>query len=134
MPDKDTIQKTIQAYDDFATQYAEASFQDPMTDQLGCFIKYLQGKKVLEIGCGAGRDLRFLVAEGFEATGIDSSAKLLEIAKKNVPQAKFYKMDMREIDFPAGGFDGIWACASFLHIPKRDAKQTVLQFKNIFNL
>ena len=53
------------------------------------------------------------------------------MASQNVPNAKFIQMDMRNLDFEENTFDGIWACASFLHIPKEDTKNTLLGFRKI---
>ena len=68
---------------------------------------------------------------GYEVKGIDLSEKLLEIARKNAPKAEFYLMDMRNLAFPSDYFDGIWACASFLHIPKKDSRKTLDEFYRV---
>ncbi len=129
---KDVVEKTIETYeataDDFAKEHFDIAEIKTIVD---VFIKYLKGKKILDIGCGPGRDSKYFLENGHEVTGIDATASFIKIAAKNVPAAKFFKMDMRKLDFPENSFDGIWACASFLHIPKSEAKDTLIGFARI---
>jgi len=95
------------------------------------FIENLKGKKILDVGCGHGRDARYLSERGFEVVGIDLSRNLLKIARRMAPKAKFLLMDMRDLKFGDEEFDGIWSCASFLHIPKREALETLREFRRV---
>jgi len=52
-------------------------------------------------------------------TGIDISAKMLELARINSPQSKFLKMDMKRLDFEKQSFDGIICLYSIFHVPRR---------------
>lgn len=131
MVDENTIQNTIKSYDEFADLYTKAHFQANVEKQASFFVHNFDGKKILDVGCGPGRDSKFFVDKGFEVEGIDTSVEFVRMATKNVHQGKFYQMDMRDIEFPENSFDGIWVCASFLHIPKKDAKQTILKFRDI---
>ena len=56
--------------------------------------------------------------KGFEVTGIDLVDEFLEIARRDVPKAKFIKMDLLKLEFPKDYFDGIFACAVVVHITK----------------
>lgn len=83
------------------------------------FVKLLSPHaKVLDVGCGAGRDSRVLAKNGLEVAGIDFSEKMIEAAKKKNSKVEYRLMDMEEISFPKNSFDGIWANASLHHIPK----------------
>ena len=113
--------KTIEAYDKGAEKYAKKWFKfiDILEDHLDFFIKNLNGKKILDLGCGPGRDSKYFSEKGFEVIGIDLSDKFLKMAAKNAPKAKFMRMDMRKLDFPDNYFDGVWACASIFHIERK---------------
>ncbi len=91
----------------------------------------MKGKKILDIGTANGRAVDYFISKGFEAIGIDNVDAFLEIAKKRVPGAKFFNMDMRKLEFPDNEFDGIWASASFLHIPKSEGKKTLEEFRRV---
>ena len=126
------LERTIATYERHAKKYAaEHSNISEIKKEADFFLKCLKGKKILDVGCGPGRDAKYFSDKGYEVTGIDISPGLLEIAAKNAPRAKFIKMDMRFMDFPKNSFDGIWAVASLLHIPKKDAKHTLGLFKKI---
>lgn len=120
MPDTSSY-KTRQAYDASADAYAQktASLHPHEIAQL--FLDQLPQKAhILDIGCGPGRDVKIFADRGHNVTGIDFSSKAIEIAKRAVPNATFQIMDIESMAFPAGSFDGIWASASLLHIPKEN--------------
>lgn len=88
----------------------------------------LSDKKILDVGCGFGRDTLYFRQKGAEAYGIDISAELL---KKPLIQHPHYFavhniLDNEPLPFPAP-FDLIWASAFFVHIPKQNLKSTLLK-------
>ncbi len=88
------------------------------TDTFASLIK--NNKKILDVGCGCGTKSKYLIGKGLDVTGIDFSEKLIEIAKREVPCAKFHLLDMKDVSNLGIKFDGIFAQASLLHIPKKD--------------
>ena len=81
---------------------------------------------VLDVGCGAGRPVdEYLVAQGYSVHGLDLSERMIELARKQVPQATFEVRDM--LDLAAGEFrvDGVVAFYSIFHTP-RDRHQRLL--------
>jgi len=89
-----------------------------------------KGSTVLDIGCGSGIKSKFLAEKGLKVVGIDLSEKLIDIAKEAAPSCCFYVMDMQKIKFQEK-FDGIFAQACLLHVPKKEAAETVKQWSNI---
>ena len=80
-----------------------------------------EGGRVLDVGCGAGiPTARYLVKKGLKVTGIDISEKMLQMARKNVPEAEFLKKDMMLLDFDGNKFDGIISVYSLFHVPKQE--------------
>lgn len=129
---EDLITRTINTYEDLAEDYSDAHLDIRVIQDIAdYFVENLPGEKVLDIGCGPGRDAKYFSDKGLDVTGIDLTANFVKIASKNAPRAKFLKMDMRKLTFPEETFDGIWACASFLHVPKEDARQTLLGFRRV---
>ena len=133
MTDKNNVvAKTIKTYEELAEDYYKTHFDiNEIKNIADFFIQNLKGQKILDIGCGPGRDAKYFSEHDLEVTGIDLTSNFVKMASQNVPNAKFKQMDMRNLDFPENTFDGIWACASFLHVPKEDAKNTLLGFKKI---
>lgn len=126
-------EKTVREYEEIAEEYTEEHVDDmeDIADILGYFIDHLEGDKVLDVGCGPGRDARYFVEKGLDVTGIDLTSKFTEIASERVPKAEFLKMDMRDLEFSKNTFDGIWVCASFFHVPKDEARETLKEFKGV---
>lgn len=126
------IKKTIQTYEKAAFDYYKThSNIHRLKNLLNFFIKNIKGKKVLDVGCGPGRDAKYFFEHGLKVVGIDLASNFIKIASSNVPKAKFIQMDMRHLNFPDNIFDGIWAHASFSHIPKKDALKALHGFKRV---
>jgi ubiquinone/menaquinone biosynthesis C-methylase UbiE len=79
---------------------------------------YKKNSKVLDLGCGNGRFLRFLTKHGYSSyLGLDQSENLLEIAKREHPKLNFRVGDMAELNEISENYDVIFAIASFHHLP-----------------
>ncbi|MFX0195009.1 MAG: class I SAM-dependent methyltransferase [Candidatus Hodarchaeota archaeon] len=96
--------------------------------------------RVLDVGCGTGVPFaQFLVEKGYQVVGIDISSRMVQIAKKNVPQATFRELSMTDLDYEEE-FDGIVASYSMLLLDpprfKNVAKKIVnsLKKRGIFYL
>ena len=81
--------------DTYAKCYSEIDYCKTYIDE---FIATLSGKKVLDIGCGAGQITDYLTQKGNDAIGIDFSEELLKIAKQNFPSSKFILADICEYE------------------------------------
>jgi len=114
------IARTIDTYDKIASEYANCWLDDPvMKDSLAKFIDYLpQDSLVIDVGCGIGRDTKYLIDRGINTIGVDISMGMLRVAKRLMPDGNFFLMDMRTLGFLDETFKGIWACASVVHLPK----------------
>jgi SAM-dependent methyltransferase len=99
-------------YNSSARRYLEWSARiadDPRLRFLGELTDRLDdGADVLDLGCGAGVPCTALLAERHDVLGVDLSAAQLDLARRNVPGARFEKADMAEVSFP----DGSWFLAA----------------------
>jgi ubiquinone/menaquinone biosynthesis C-methylase UbiE len=88
--------------------------------ELEAFVGLLpRSADVLDLGCGAGIPVtKFLIDYGFNVIGIDFSENMLNLAIKNVPEARFIKKNMTDVDFNDNSFDGLTACYSIIHVPR----------------
>ena len=109
-------------YNRIATDYTEDHKEDTWDDDyIQLFIDSLsKGAGVLDLGCGPGVDTAKLSKSGLLVEGLDLSDGLLEIAKGLNPGLTFTQGDMRKLPYGDEVFDGIFAKASLLHIPKED--------------
>jgi SAM-dependent methyltransferase len=81
--------------------------------------------RVLEIGCGDGRDAKDIVELTPKYTGFDISEELIKIAKKQVPQGQFVIADAISYPYPANDLDVVFAFASLLHLNKDEVKDVL---------
>ena len=76
------------------------------------------GGHVLDAGCGAGRDSRYFLAQGYQVTALDASERMAALAAAHIGQPVL-RMAFQDVAFESC-FDAIWASASLLHVPKRE--------------
>ena len=76
------------------------------------------GSRVLDVGCGPGRDAAWLAEMGFDAAGVDLSFEMLQEGRRRGVSVPLFQADMRHLPFRKGSLDGLWVCASLLHVPK----------------
>lgn len=116
--------KTLDYYDNNAQKFVSGTLDVEFTDTQDKFLSYLpESGMILDYGCGSGRDTRYFLSNGYKVDAVDGSETLCKIAAENtgikVRQMLFSQLDEHE------KYDGIWACASVLHLTK-DELRTVL--------
>jgi SAM-dependent methyltransferase len=105
------------AYDEIASEYAARWGDLRLGRELDTFVRHVGGRRrVLDLGCGPGRDVGFLTQLGCQVVGLDRSSGMLAKARRRLPNAALVRGDMRWPPFESGAFDGIWACASLVHL------------------
>ena len=75
---------------------------------------------VLDLGCGAGIPATRWLSERFTVTGVDFSAKQLELARRHAPGATFIRADMTDLSFAPETFDAVVALHSIIHVPRTE--------------
>ena len=110
----DAIAESYLAYVTEAQAHPRHDWLDLLLGQLA------PASRVLELGCGPGVPTASrIVAAGHELTGVDISARQVELARTAVPTATFRNASMLEVDFPEGSFDAVVALYSIIHVPRR---------------
>lgn len=93
---------------------------------------FTSGGKVLDIGCGSGRDLAVLIRKGFDAYGIDPVSEFVEISQKIHPEllgrVKVGQLPNLAIPFD-GEFDGLLCCAVLMHLDRTKLEESIKAFK-----
>ncbi len=116
---------TIKVYNKLGRKYFEATLNPAPKERAGFIKRLKKGARILDVGCAGGRDMKEFTKKGFEAVGIDLSTVLLNIAKKEAPKGKYFKMDVLNLKFPKEHFDAIWADAVLLHLRRKDAAKAI---------
>ena len=106
--------KTIDYYNQYAEEFTASTFEVDMESLYQPFLAELfEGTRILDVGCGSGRDTLAFKNKGYEVDAIDYSEELVKratlITGDQVKLQRLYEIDEHEI------YDGVWACASLLH-------------------
>ena len=106
--------KTIDYYNKHAEEFTASTFEVDMESLYQPFLAELpEGARILDVGCGSGRDTLAFKNKGYQVDAIDYSEELVKKATRltgiPIKLKSFYEVD----DYEA--YDGIWACASLLH-------------------
>jgi SAM-dependent methyltransferase len=127
------MDKSIQAvkvYDKIAQDYNKEFYNH--SEYVDEFLDLIpKNGKILDVGCGAGRDSGYMSSKKFKIIGLDLSQEMLTIAKQNAPCVEFRLKDIRKLDFCSNSFDGILASCSLIHIPKKDVPNLIRNFYKI---
>lgn len=116
---------SAEGYDLWACNYDKTlSFLDRLEgNALNMILKCVEGKKVLDLGCGTGRGIKHLYDfKAAEVYGVDVSKKMLEIAKKKFKNAHFLLADSEKLPFEDESFDVITGLFLIVHLG--DLKKT----------
>ncbi|MGE4454868.1 MAG: class I SAM-dependent methyltransferase [Sphaerochaeta sp.] len=103
-------------YDQHAKHYLSTTLDVDMSFHYDLFLPHIpSGGRILDAGCGSGRDARYFLSKGYSVEAFDLSESMVQAACEltglPVRNLSFQDMDYEDT------FDGIWACASLLHVP-----------------
>lgn len=111
------MNQTIQYYNKNADVFYNSTVNADMSNLYQTFLAHINiGEKILDFGCGSGRDSRYFLEQGYRVTSIDGSEQLCKKASQLTGQ-EVLCLNFKDIKFK-NEFHGIWACASVLHIPE----------------
>ena len=116
--------KTIDYYNKHAEEFTASTFEVDMESLYQPFLAELpEGARILDVGCGSGRDTLAFKKKGYQVDAIDYSEELVKKASRltgiPIKLKSFYEVD----DYEA--YDGIWACASLLHCERTRLKEVI---------
>lgn len=133
------MNQTISYYDKNAEEFCRATKDADMSFCRDKFLRLLEQKNhikrkesnkskihILDAGCGSGRDAKAFLETGYQVTALDASRKICEEAEKLIKQ-EVLCMRFDELQFRQK-FDGIWACASLLHVSYTEISGVLKRF------
>lgn len=121
--------KTLQYYNANAKSFTANTFFVDFSQIQQEFLTTLPpGAYILDFGCGSGRDTKYFLEHGYKVDAIDGSLELCKLASAHtgikVRQMLFQELQERE------RYDGIWACASILHVAKNELPDILQRMYN----
>ena len=118
---------TLDHYDSFASEYFRSMVNADMGHARKRFMFFLKRGRILDFGCGSGRDAKYFLSHGFEVEATDGSETMCRLAAEytglQVRHQLFEELDEENV------YDGIWACASVLHLDKKSLHDVFLRME-----
>lgn len=108
--------ETLEYYEKNAAAFAADTDDVSLAEIQDKFLELLPpGGKILDFGCGSGRDTKYFLGRGYSVDAADGSEEMCRYAEKHagIPVRKMLFAELSAVDV----YDGIWACSSILHVP-----------------
>ena len=120
--------KTLTYYNTNAHRFTSDTLDVEFSDIQDGFLALLPpGSLILDFGCGSGRDSRYFLQKGYRVEACDGSEEIVKAATKNagIPVKKMLFSELNE----EKRYDGIFACASILHVPSKELPDIITRMK-----
>jgi len=115
---------TRKYYTDKAKEFFDSTVSIDMGNLYQPFLELMpQNAKILDAGCGSGRDSLYFMKKGFSVTAFDYSKEMVQLSSDLIGKPVLL-MSFDDINFDEE-FDGIWACASLIHVGKKEMKDVI---------
>jgi SAM-dependent methyltransferase len=116
-------------YQNNAQTFFDGTVNVDMSSLYESFTRHLPpGANVLDAGCGSGRDAKAFHEMGYQVEAFDASSEMVALASQHtglsVQQMTFADVDAQQ------RYDGIWCCASLLHVPSQELPAAMLNLAN----
>jgi len=113
-------------YDEYADNFRGRTAALPLNAAYEPFLRELPPcARILDAGCGPGRNAAAFLSHGYRVTAIDASPAMVQLAKRSGVDARV--MTFQQMTF-SEEFDGVWASASVLHVPHAEIPEVLSRF------
>lgn len=122
---------TLADYARRAPQYREGTKDHDVSQNIAELLRHLEGAppfRILDLGCGPGRDLKVLRDLGHEAVGLEGLPEFAAMARRD-SGCEVLEQDFLRLDLPAASFDGIYANASIFHVPTQELPRVLKELR-----
>ena len=123
-------QTTLAHYDDTADAFWEGTRHHDVSQNVQALLSHLgNGRlRILDLGCGPGRDLATFRDLGHEAVGLDGAARFVDMARSHTG-CEVWQQDFLALELPAAHFDGVFANASLFHVPAQELPRVLRELR-----
>ena len=122
------INKTLTYYNTNAHRFTSDTLNVEFSNIQDSFLAQLPpGALILDFGCGSGRDSRYFLQKGYRVEACDGSEEMVKASTRNagIPVKKMLFSELNE----ENRYDGIFACASILHVPSKELPDILTRMK-----
>ena len=114
--------RTLEHYERNAGLFRDATWDHDVSQNIAALLRHIRGDppfRILDFGCGPGRDLAALTRLGHHAIGLEGAAGFAAMARA-ASGCEVWEQDFLQLRLPTAHFDGIFANASLFHVPSQE--------------
>ena len=120
---------TLEHYNQHAEEFWQGTRDHDVSQNIAALLQNIQNEppfKILDFGCGPGRDLKVLAELGHIAIGLEGAARLAVMARAH-SGGEVWQQDFLKLDLPDNHFDGVFANAALFHVPSQELPRVLLE-------
>lgn len=125
------VELTLQHYNQRAHEFRAGTRGHDVSQNIGALLSHIDARppyRILDFGCGPGRDLRTFAALGHQAIGLEGAEQFVAMAHAD-SGCEVWQQDFLQLDLPEEYFDGVFANASLFHVPGRELPRVLGQLR-----
>jgi SAM-dependent methyltransferase len=122
---------TLEHYDQRAQDFWRGTKDHDVRQNRLELLRHLEGQppfRILDLGCGPGRDLKAFAALGHVAVGLEGSERFAAMAREH-SGCEVLEQDFLKLDLPQAGFDGVFANAVLFHVPSQELPRVLKELR-----
>jgi SAM-dependent methyltransferase len=127
----ETSSVTLDHYNKHAASFWEGTRDHDVSQNRDALLGQLGGNgsyRILDFGCGPGRDLKAFKELGHEAIGLEGAERFVELARE-YSGCEVWQQDFLRLQLPPGHFDGVFANAALFHVPSQELSRVLKELR-----
>jgi SAM-dependent methyltransferase len=120
---------TLEEYDRHAEDFWNGTRDHDVSQNIAALLQHLESRppfRILDFGCGPGRDLKVFAELGHIAVGLEGAAAFAAMARAH-SGCEVWQQDFLRLDLPHEYFDGVFANAALFHVPSQELPRVLLE-------
>src|SRR5690606_34579063 len=120
---------TLDDYNQNASGFRAGTWNHDVSQNINALLRHIQAQppyRILDFGCGPGRDLAAFKSLGHIPVGLDGSSEFVSMARES-SGCEVWHQDFLSLALPSVEFDGVFANASLFHVPGADIARVLKQ-------
>lgn len=123
------VSRTLGYYDQHSAEFRDGTLGHDVSQNIDALLRHLQGEpplRILDFGCGPGRDLMEFTRRGLIAVGLEGATRLAAMASA-YSGCEIWQQDFLNLSLPEQSFHGVFANASLFHVPSQELARVLRQ-------